>query len=440
MSIPKIEEIMDYFYLRKWILLAYAWCLMFALGVIGFYDILGRDSSISPYWDFINKLYMTIQLAVLQSSVNNKENIFLEISRWGQPLVSSLTIMLYFLGVAKIELRLFSIKWLGHIRRFFYHGDKYYVVSGLDRKGTELIKQILARQRNVTIAVIDKDFSLFSKIKGKRRVIFIEGDMCEELVLKKSLISKASQVFLMCPDDMANLNILAKLPNLLATRKKGDELTCNIHISSHPLKAAIEDINGKYGNVDKIKVIPFNIYDYAAKSLIRQFDQKDKDASKINLIIVGFGRFGRALTNEIVTSENFELTGITVFDKGKDKTQINISREMFLFRYPKIKDIKRINFLEMEIDRKDTIDKIKDSIDRSENSIICICVSDSALSLSFAIMLNERLHGSKDKFRIFIRTEEPFSGMFKKYKEKEARANLFEFSPLREGLEPLSKL
>lgn len=415
MKLLKTEDVLEYFYLRKWILIAYAWFFFFLLGIYGFYNLLGRDTAISPIWDLINKFYLTLQLAVLQSSQSNKEDLSLELSRWGLPALTYFALMFLFFEIAGVEVRLFLVKWIRH-------GREYFIISGLDRKGDELLRQLLVQRQDINLSVIEKDSSRISKIKGRSRAIFIHGDVNDDFVLKRALINEAEQIFLLFPEDGLNLNILEKLPSLLKAGKK-KQLICHIHILSHSLKSIVEKISDQYS--DKLLVKPFNIYDYAVASLFEKWDIATE--THLHLIIIGFGRFGRTLAAKAIEkSKNIRLTVV-------EKEDVEISKHKFLFRHSDLNMDDKIEFIQSQIDCDDAAGKIFGTIHHDEKSIVFFCLSGSAMCLSSAMMLEkfDNVHRNGN-LQIYIRAEEPFSSLFEKIQKTDTRIQVF--SPIKNGI------
>ncbi len=200
------------------------------------------------------------------------------------------------------------------------------VICGLGRNG-KLIYQLVRRHspRSHKIVLIEEDVQnpYLDELGRDRRTWLIKNDFTKLPVLLKARVQTAKRVFITTNRDLSNLKALVAIIDI-EPKSPDFKLYCHLgDLNLHANFGATLFKEPKFSNV-----IVFNGYQSVTRRLYRDWVLKGdylKPQGNI-FVILGFGRFGQMLYNQIITdpdrSENDEI----FIDTLKSKSGFELER------------------------------------------------------------------------------------------------------------------
>jgi len=409
----------------KWIIIASAWAVAFIFGLIGFSIHFGADASPGRV------IYLTMQLFVLESgAVTGDVNVFLEIARFLAPVAAGATALTALAYIFYEQYQLLTLNFI----------PDHVIICGLGRIGNLLAKAY--RDQGMKVVTIERNTDN-DNIRPCRSdgIIVMIGDSVDEDVLKRAKIGSAKYLVAGTGDDGLNAEVAWQAKQIMKTVNRKEPLRCFVHIegssfykllSKHPI---VTESRSK-----SFELCPFNIHSRGAQILLDKnppvsWDEVDFDPENAPpVVILGFGRFGKAVAVESVIRWHLKFPGskikIKVFDRKATLREKELERQ-----FPNIKEYcdfewKNVDLEEVTFDEK--------SIFPEEGKAFCsnvyICVGNDRLGLTTALILYPSLDEST---RIIIRTDLDM-GLTRLIQEagKDAYGNLHAFELLDETCRP----
>lgn len=321
------------------------------LGTIGYFQYSAEHAQPVTIW---SALYHTMQLFVLHAPhFEGHINWMLEIARWVAPVLSGSVAYTLAKGVLKRE----SARW--KLQRTHDH----VVICGLGRKSVDCVKfersRPLATRKNVV--VIDRappaDLAKLCEEKG---AMIISGDVMDPAILESAGVARASSLYALCPEDDTNCEVAVQTRALLersAPRHK--PLYCNVHISDLELRGSLQVLAPDAVGDARMTVRFFDLFDVEARRLLLTDLPIDHDGvgvgepRRVHLVILGFGRMGRAIAERAAklghfanaTTDPRRRLRISVIDR-KAREQESI----LLYRHPQFRSCCDLEVYEDEIE------------------------------------------------------------------------------------------
>ena len=388
-------------YIRIW-WQAYQWPIIgvvafiaLVLGYIGFnkyFIALGQSRST---FDII---YLTLQLFVMESgSMSSPISWELELARWLTPALAAYTAVRAIAVIFHEQLQLFRVRFI----------SDHIIICGLGRKGLLLVQRFSALGYKVLVIEKNEGNNMISQCGDEGAIVLI-GNATDPNLLKKARVPVANHLISVCGDDGVNAEVAVRVRELVGDRK-GNVLTCIIHIVNPQLYLLLGEKEIGTGRVDTFRLEFFNNFNSGARAWLKEhpaFDEvtgKAKDAWP-HLLIVGIGRMGESLIVHLAKKWKDLSPSI------KEKLHINIidnaaagKLESLCLRYPRLKNVCDIIPLQMNIESSDfqRADFLFDNQKKCNISSIFVCLDNDSSALSAALVLYNRLR--KYKIPIVLR-------------------------------------
>lgn len=374
--------------------------LVFVIGIWGFRETVRMNGLQASPLDIV---YSTLELFELKFTlIGVPISPALEFARFAAPFLSVCTFYLVFASWFIDRVKLFWLKFFGG----------HVVICGMGYIGPVLAQNFY--DRGSTVVVIEKDpnnhdIELFKDLGA----IVLVKDATKRETLKSAHVENAQYVFSVTGDDGVNSEI-ATLCRELVSLDREKPLRCFVHIVDNHLcdllKAKISGnvkLNGD--NETKFRLDLFNIYQTAGSNILEKhwpFEAKSNAGGEGRIIVVGMGRMGQSLV--VHATEKWQNQ--YPHDTGKPKFTIidykAAEKKLLLDKMhpdlsgawdinPVSMDVNSSEFLEGDYLLKDMGGNSLTSDGKCDASIVYICFDDSALGLTVALQLNEKLNDPK---------------------------------------------
>jgi Trk K+ transport system NAD-binding subunit len=187
----------------------------------------------------------------------------------------------------------------------------HVVVCGLGRTG-RLIAETL-KKKHIPVVGVEKDsIESFTSWSDEHHVRVIQGDFHHREVLKKAGANKARSVIFASGDDLSNMEGVIGAYKFLQNVSDDIRLLW-AHIANERLADTARAAVITYGNT---AVRFFDTYRIAASKMISKYFPPESRKGIREIVILGFGKFGRDLLEMLLKSQNAEETWqILVIDK-----------------------------------------------------------------------------------------------------------------------------
>jgi Trk K+ transport system NAD-binding subunit len=371
--------------------------LFLAATVLGFYGFDGNMAALNQPGTFADKLYLSLQLFVLQSgAVPPPVPWQLEVARFLAPAVAAYAT----LSAAAALLG----EQLSGMRARIY--SDHVVVCGLGRLGALMARSL--RSAGYDVVAIESD-PLSPGIGECREegVIVRIGDAADRTVLRKVRVHRARYLFAVTGDDGVNAEIAIDAGKLV-TGRHGPPLTCFVHILDDELAGVLRQA-GVAGNGDSIRLEYFNAAERGAPALLRERPAFDDDGTTPlgppHILVIGLGQMGRSLVLHAarrwrsIPAMRGKRFKVTVVDRRADAHVAALNE-----RLPRLSTVcdmvdRRMELDSAEFERADFLFGRKGVCDVTS---VYVCLGDDAAGLSAALRLRHRL-GDR-KVPIVVRT------------------------------------
>lgn len=370
---------------RHWLRRTLALCAITALvlGIIGYVQYQPRSEQGVSYG---NALYHTAQLFMLHSPhFEEPVPLTLEVARWLAPMTLLFGLVEFVRRVLRQEISHHTLSRL----------EGHTIVCGLGQKGGELIRR-LCRERKMAgrRAVVAIDENPRAEVLAECEelgVVVLAGDATRQETLVEARVGQAARLFAVCPDDATNCEIAAQASHL-RSMKATSALECNIHVSRAELREALEHTIRAHSDTGSMKLHFVDAFDPEALDLLLYGLPLDhegigpRDSRAAHLVILGFGRMGRALAMraaQLGVFANGKRLRISVLD-GRAETH----RADLLFRHPQIETVADLQFHQLEAASPQARRLVEGwCAETGALTSIAFCFGDETLSLELALRL-----------------------------------------------------
>lgn len=270
-----------------------AWFLLtMVLGTAGYLE--WWQLALSPR-SLLQALFSTVQLFVLQTPTFDRPiNGMLEAARWMAAL---------FLGGSVYQVaRALLTDEIGtwKLRRLSGHT----VITGLGRRGLACARAERARSPKRGIVVVDQapDEAMVRACDAIGARV-ITGDAGDAAVLDQAGVGKAAALYALCPDDGTNCETAVQATLLRKRRtSRGEPLDCHVQVADVDLRVELQRHAAAVAPAETAASIRFfDMFDLEAHRALLHglpIDHGGIAASeprRAHLVILGFGRMGRAV-------------------------------------------------------------------------------------------------------------------------------------------------
>jgi hypothetical protein len=367
--------------LRRTLLLCAGAALV--LGTIGYlqYQEAGHQEV-----SFGNAVYHTAQLFALHTPHFDRPVPWaLELARW-------LAAMTLFIGLVEFARRILRQETSHHaLSRLCGHT----VICGLGSKGSALVRRLCRQQdagRHLAVVAIDEAPrpELVAECE-KLGSIVINADATRQEVLQEARVETAARLFAVCPDDATNCEIAAQASHLCSA-KAANPLECHIHVSRAELREALEQTIRSHTDTNSINLHFVDVFDPEALDLLLYGLPLDhegitaQDPRAPHLVILGFGRMGRALAlraAQLGVFANGKRLRISVLDRRAEAHRADM-----LFRHPQIEKVADVQFHQLETASPEARQLLEAwCAETGTLTSVAFCFSDETFSLELALRL-----------------------------------------------------
>jgi hypothetical protein len=361
----------------RWLLLGIFWLVGLILGWAGFAQFSqehGRD------WSAGDLLYRTLQLIILEAgSVDGRVNWMLETARFLLPALTAYTAF-----QAVMHLFREQTQWL----RLWRVGD-HVIVAGLGRKGSHLVRELLALGRPVVAIEKDPAHEELAELRRQGAIVLV-GDATNSGVQTSARIQRARHLVSLTGNDGVNLRIASQAYQQTPSRRRG-RLTCVTHLDSPELLSLIKDSELTIDPTVPFQLESFNSYARAARLLL-QLDpgwQPTRSGDEVprSILVIGLGRMGESLIFNAGYAWHLlrrpEELGITVLDLEAESKVSDLLR-----RQPRLSQVCRFVPLEMDVCPTDLLhERLQLTPGGQPFHRVYICLSDPVVSLQVCLNL-----------------------------------------------------
>jgi hypothetical protein len=333
-------------------------------------------------------VYQSLQMFFLESlELPAPVPPLIEVARW---LAAASTL----LAVLKVGGSLFQEERTG-LRLHRMNG--HTILCGLGQKTMRLIEHL--RAVGEEIVVIDKAPSadLVQDCRHAHAHV-LAGDATDQDILNLAGIARARQVFALCPEDSTNCEIAAQVRRIKAQSSGSTEarpLVCRVHLSDVDLRSSLQPVFAK-GNAG-VTLRFFDLFDLEVRRLLREDLPLDgqgltrDDPRQAHLVILGFGRMGRALALRAAQVGHFangKRLRISVIDRQAESQQAAL-----LFRYPRFTEVCDLQFHTLQAETPQARRLLEQwCCDPATVTSVAICFDNEPRALEMALQLQTALH------------------------------------------------
>ncbi|HOX87675.1 MAG TPA: NAD-binding protein [bacterium] len=186
------------------------------------------------------------------------------------------------------------------------HYKNHTVICGFGKSGKlvyELARAHYPKKHKIVVIECNPDNLYRTELSKKPTVWWICGNFTDELVLKKARGKYASEIIITTNHDFANLKAIFTMKSMLDPQHP---LRIFCHIGDPKLHSAFKNTLRDKELSSRVKF--FNAYDVVTRRLAANWLQNPPgDQRPRSFILVGLGRFGRLLLQNILTDSS--LTG-----------------------------------------------------------------------------------------------------------------------------------
>jgi len=368
----------------RWPLIGSLWVLAIILGHVGFSKHLSAIGETATFWD---NLYLSVQLFVLQSgAVSGPVGWELQAARFVAPLIAAYTVIQALALILHEQMKLFRLRFLRN----------HVVICGLGRKGLLLSRGF--REKGERVVVIEQDES--NDMLGRCReygAITLIGDVTDRDLLRRARVHRARHVMSVCGSDGANAEV-AVHSRELAQDRKGEALSCLVHIFDIQLCNLLREQEIGMGRPSAFRLEFFNVFESGARALLAEHPPF-AGASQIHgiqphVVVVGVGRMGESVVVNTArtwwetNSSGSQRPRITLVDR-----EAHTKKEHLCLRYPQLERVCELVPRQMDIKAPEfeRADFLLDERGRCDVAIIYVCLDDDSNALGAALALRRQV-------------------------------------------------
>lgn len=296
----------------------------------------------------------------------------------------------------------------------------HVIVCGLGRKGlaatrhlTEQGKQVVVIEKSPAPAMVEACRELGAHV--------MTGDAANPDILCAARIERAESLIAICPDDSTNYDIAANTSRLRAAMNESvTPLQCRIQAGDMEVRAALQNLLVQKNVAAGVVIHFFDSFDPEARRLlscglpIDHDGMKPDDKRQVHLIILGFGRMGRALAVRAAQLGVFASHGrlqISVIDRRAD-----IHSRALRFHHMHVADVCDIEFHQLEAVSPEARQLLKDWCRRCDiMTSVVVCFDNEQFALQIAVQLKQLIESNNVRVAVRFSAE---SGLARLMKER----------------------
>ena len=376
----------------QWWIILLAAVLGLVCGTLGVHQY-ERQHAENVSW--VSSLYHASQMFILHTPhFEHGTNGLLEVGRWSAAIAFGLTAFLALYSVCATEWR--------HLLLPFTRN--HVVICGLGRRGMNLARSCRAQGKRV-VAIEKAPTEDVSRECARLRITLLPGNSAESSRLKAAGATHADQLIAVGGDDSGNVETALQLQALFKQepRSSATPLECSVHLSDADLRNACQNANlfrdqRRFGLVTRF----IDTFAYATRDLLVRDDQlpldqggiAENDPRQVHLVILGFGRMGRAVALRAALLGHFanrKRLKITVIDRAAECHEAQL-----LFRYPSFRMACDIEFKSLEVESPDARSLLERwASDELLASSVALCFDNDVQAMDVALRVAPglRQHG-----------------------------------------------
>lgn len=362
------------------------WVVAFALGYVGFNNYNWAFGQPRPVLD---NLYLSLQLFGIRSgNVVGPIGPALQVARFLAPAVALYTALMAVATILQEEIKMVRSRFLSN----------HTVICGLGRKGSLLAKGLREEGERVIVIEQDENNSLLGQCKEEGSIVMI-GNATDPSLLRRARVEKARLVLSVCGEDGVNAEVAVKTRELVSNRK-GEALSCIVHIFYLPLRDLLRELEMMMGRPDSFRLQMFNVFETGARRLLQEyppFDQAEENrAAAPHIVVVGVGWFG-----ETVVANAARMWWDSANTEGKRvrvsliDIEADVRAESLWLQYPQLESAcelipRQVDIRSPEFTRAEFL---FDGSGKCDVNMVYVCLDDDTRSLAAALSLYQQVKG-----------------------------------------------
>lgn len=372
-----------------WRLIAAFALAALVLGPIGSWQM---QKSIEGTASVFTAFYETLQLFALHSPHYDKPvNLAMHFARW--------------LGAGSMILTV--IEFAGHALREeiaavrLSRVNGHVIICGLGRKGLA-VARCLRRHKRLVVLVDRSPQPDMVEACRELGALVITGDATNPDVLNHARIEQAATLIAVCPDDGTNCETAALACRLRAQSKPGVPLLCQVQLTDTDYRSKLQEAMAHRRDAGRVTLQFFDVFDPEARHVVIRDLPLDHDGigpaetRSAHLVIIGFGRMGRALAVRAAQLGHFangRRLRITVIDRLAEK-----HRAELLFRFPRIASVCDLDFHTLEAvspDARNLMEKCCQDPACITSVVVCFDNEQRGLEIAVQLLPLLKLHDTR---------------------------------------------
>ncbi|NIO14332.1 MAG: NmrA family NAD(P)-binding protein, partial [Xanthomonadales bacterium] len=313
--------------------------------------------------------YLSLQLFVLESGSVPETGApwQLEVARLLAPATTGVAIAVALAAVFRGEWEELRLR-----RR-----KRHVVVCGLGERGARLVGALL--EAGYRVVAIERDPTAPAIAEVRRRgALVVVGDARTSQVLCRARVERARYVVALTGTDDVNAELAIRAGELALDR--GPALTCLAHVKDPELCALLRSEELAAGHSD-YRLDFFNIYEQAARALLRDHPPFGVSEDEPCLLLIGFDRLGQAVVVEAARQwrahpeARERPLAITVLDPVAAPIG-----DLLRTRFPQLEHVARLRVMTAEFDPLDC-----SAVESGPWDAVYVCVDDDSTALEAAL-------------------------------------------------------
>lgn len=367
----------------RWLLIGLMWVLAALLGYIGFSKSLSAISQTPSFWD---TLYLTLQLFVLQSGVVGPIGWELQVARFLAPLIAAYTVIEALALILHEQSQLFRLRFMRN----------HIVICGLGRKG--LLLSRCFREQGERVVVVEQDEN--NEVLGRCReygATTLIGNATDPELLRRARVHKAKYVISVSGNDGVNAEV-AVHSRELARARKGEALSCLVHIFDIQLCNLLREQEIGMGEFSAFRLEFFNVFESGARALLAEYPpfagaSRSSDIQP-HVVVVGVGRMGESVVVNTAriwwetNGSDSQRPRITLVDREAES-----KRESLCLRYPQLEIACKVVPRQMDVKSPEfeRAEFLFDGPGCCDVTIVYVCLDDDSNALGAALALRRQV-------------------------------------------------
>ncbi len=363
------------------------WLLAIAAMGLGYWGFSQRFAERTP----LDLFYLSLQLFLLESgAVTGPIPWQLEVARLLAPLVAGYTATQALAVIFREQLRQLRLRMMSH----------HVVICGLGRMGSLLARTF--HDQGYRVVVIEKDAENDNLQPCREHgAMVLVGNAASAHTLRRARAHQARHLISVCGDDGTNAEVSVHARELVRGRK-GEVLTCRVHIVDLNLCRLLREKELATQQVDSFRLEFFNVFENGARAMLKEFpvtkQARDMDRQTPSMLIVGLGRMGGSLVVAAARAwrEAHGVVGsrlrIAIVDKIADR-----KTQALQLQYPQLEKVCELRAFQMDIHSPEfqRAEFLVNEQGECDLTHVYVCIDDDSIGLSAALALLHRVRGRR---------------------------------------------